>query len=139
MEKEYTSHAEFKAQLEQYKQLLVEMGKPLDTCKNDNLPSTSSLPEGEVKALLEVRQVAATTKSWAQINASKIRLFLQNTMKEYKGAVQVGGALASLSQQWEQKLNMFSKQFRVLSKVLCLGEEVIIEEDLLGGDGCKNL
>lgn len=83
------------------------MGKPLDTCRNDNLPSTSSLPEEEVKALMEVRQVAATAKSWAQINASKIRLFLQNTMKQYK----VGGALASCSQQWERKLNVFSKQF----------------------------
>lgn len=77
MEKEYTSHVEVKAHLEQYKKLLVEMGKSLDTCKNDNLPSTSSLLEGDMKALLEVRPVAATTKSWVQINASKITLFLQ--------------------------------------------------------------
>lgn len=55
MEKEYSSHSEVKAQLDQYNQLLVEMGKPLDTCINDNLPSTSSLSEGDVKALVEVR------------------------------------------------------------------------------------
>lgn len=98
MEKECTSHSEVKAQLEQYKHLLVEMGKPLHTCVNDNLPSTSSLPEREIKVLVEVRQVVATAKSWMQINASKIRPFLQNTMKEYRKVMQVGGMLASCSQ-----------------------------------------
>lgn len=55
IEKEHISHLEVKAQLEQYKQLLVEMGSPLDTHIDDNLPSTSSLPEGDIKALVEVR------------------------------------------------------------------------------------
>lgn len=41
----------------------------------------------------------ATTKAWAQTNASKIRLFLQSTMREYEKAMQVGEVLASCSQQ----------------------------------------
>lgn len=109
VEKEHTSNMELKVQLGQYKQLLIEMSKPLDSRRDDNLPLTSSLLEGEVKALVEVRQVAAIAKSWAQVNAAKIRLFLQDTMGIYREAVQVGGALASCSTQWEQKLSIFNE------------------------------
>lgn len=74
------------------------MGKPLDVCIDDTLPSTSSLLEGDVKTLIEVRKVAATAKTWVQNNAFKIRLFLQNTMEVYRKATQIGGVLASSSQ-----------------------------------------
>lgn len=72
IEKEHISHSKVKAQPEQYKQLLLEMGKFLDTCIDDNLPSTSSLPEGDTKALVEVRQVAATAKAWARTMPPKL-------------------------------------------------------------------
>lgn len=34
---------------------------------------------------------------------------------------------------------MFSKQFQILNKFLHLGEEVIIEEDVVGRASCNNL
>lgn len=102
---------ELKAQLGQYKQLLIEMIKPLDSCRADDLPSTSSLPEGEVMAIVEVRRAAAAAKSWTHMNAAKIRLFLQSMIEIYCKAVQAGGALASCSTQWERKSNIFNKQF----------------------------
>lgn len=38
-----------------------------------------------------------------------------------------------------EKLSIFNKQFRILNKVLHLGKEVIMEEDMLRGDSYKNL
>lgn len=83
MEKEHNSQLQVKAQLHQYKQLLVEMGKPLDSRADDTLSSTSSLLEGDVRTLIEMRKVSTTTKSWAKDNISKVKLFLQHTIGIY--------------------------------------------------------
>lgn len=83
VEKENTSNMELKVQLGQYKKLLIEIRKPLDSCGTNDLPLTSSLQEGEVKELVEVRWVVAAAKSWTQVNVAKIRLFLQDTMRIY--------------------------------------------------------
>lgn len=76
IEKEHISQSEVKAQLEQWKKLLVEMGKSLDSRVDDTLPSISLLPECDMRIFIEIRKVAAITKIWAQDNASKIRMFL---------------------------------------------------------------
>lgn len=86
IEKEHISHSEAKVKLEWYKQLLVEMSKRLNVWVDDSLPSTSSLLEGDVKALIEMGKVEAIAKAWVQANTSKIRLFLQNIMEVYKKA-----------------------------------------------------
>lgn len=66
MEKDHKTKAEVKAQLRQYKQLIMEIAKPLDSKVDDTLSSTSSLPQGDLKALYGMRKVAATIKRWAQ-------------------------------------------------------------------------
>lgn len=60
-------------------------------------------------------------------------------MKVYWRAIHASGALASYSMQWEWKLSFFNKKFQILNNVLWLGTEIIMEEDLLGGDSCENL
>lgn len=54
IEKEHNSQSEIKAQLEQYKQLLIEMSKPLDSHVEHTLPSVSLLLEGDMRTFIEI-------------------------------------------------------------------------------------
>lgn len=83
--------------------------------------------------------MATATKMWVQDNASKIRIFLQNTMVIYKESLQIERDLVSCLQHWERKLNIFYKQYEILNKILELGEDIIMKEYLLGGDNIGNL
>lgn len=86
IEKEHKTKVEVKAQLRQYKQLIMEIEKSLDSRIDDTLLSTSSLPQGDIKALYEMRKVATIVKTWAQDQLGKIKLFLQDIMEVFEEA-----------------------------------------------------
>lgn len=75
----------------------MKIGKPLDSRTYDTLPSTSSLPEGDVNFLVEIRKLAIITKSWAKENVSKVRLFLQHITGIYEKILKTEKAIRDCS------------------------------------------
>lgn len=85
IEKEHKSKKEVKAQLQQYRQLLMEMVRPLDSRPEDSQPSTLALPQEEFKSLYAMRKVVVV-KTWIGDQLRKVRMFLQDTMDTYEDA-----------------------------------------------------
>lgn len=87
----------------------MDIGKPLDSRVDDTLSSTSSLPEGDIRALIKIWKVATTTKSWAKDNISKVKIFLQHTMGIYERVLKTKKAIRECLENWEVRIKDSTK------------------------------
>lgn len=115
------------------------MSKPLESRTGDTLPSTSSLPQEEVKAVYEITRVMSSLKTWTIDQLIKVRAFLQDTIEIYEDSHLLENALILCRKQWKSQLDGFVKAIKLLKRIKGLGENVIKGEDILKGEDISNL